>query len=399
MSAPSLAPLVFAWSQFGPYHMDRCEALGKALAGRRRVIGLELVTEAEVYAWAPSGAGRAFEKRTLFPGKRLSEVSPWQELAALLGACLGAGARHVFLCDFQRPTIFLTALLLRLFGRRVIVMQDSKFDDKPRSLWRELGKAVLYRPYSAAFVGGCRSRDYLEFLGLPAERIVTGYDTVSVERLQQLAGADPAPGGLPYAERHFTVIARFVPQKNLMLALDAYAAYRRRCADRPRRLRLCGAGPLEGALRRHVAERGIDGVAFCGWLDEQGVARVLASALALILPSREEPFGLVVNEAIALGVPVLLSETCGARDALVRSGVNGHVFEPDNVEGLAHFMDGLARDEAEWRRLAANAARFRPAADTAAFIAGVEALLERLEARRPAPPARSPAMPTAPERR
>ena len=396
MSKPSLPPLVFAWSQFGPYHMDRCEALGEALAGRYRVIGLELVTEAETYDWAPSGAGLAFEKRTLFPGKRLSEVSSWRQLFALVRACLGSGARHVFLSDFQRPAIFLTALLLRLFGRHVIVMQDSKFDDKARSLWRELGKAALYRPYNAAFVGGVRSRDYLEFLGMPADRIVTGYDAVSIERLRRLAGADPAPGGRAHAERHFTIIARFVPQKNLQLALDAYAIYRRRCAGAPRRLRLCGAGPLEDLLRRYVVEHGIDGVEFCGWLDEPEVARMLASALALILSSREEPFGLVVNEALALGVPVLLSENCGARDALVRSGVNGYVFEPDNVEGLAHFMVRLAGDEAEWRRLAGNTALFRAAADTTAFVAGVEALLERLEPRRNAASAHPAA---APERR
>ncbi|HUJ98522.1 MAG TPA: glycosyltransferase family 4 protein [Stellaceae bacterium] len=377
MSDASLSPLVFAWSQFGPYHMDRCEALGQALAGRRKVIGLELVSQGEVYDWAPSGEGGAFQKLTLFPGKRDSQVPAWRHLMALLGACLRSRARHVFLCDFQLPPIFLAACLLRLLGRRVIVMQDSKFDDKQRSMWRELGKAVLYRPYNAAFVGGRRSKSYLEFLGMPAERVVTGYDTVSMERLVRLAGTD----GPAHAERHFTVIARFVPEKNLELALDAYAAYRQRCSGPPRELLLCGAGPLEDALKRRIAEGGIDGVRFCGWLDEERVARVLASSLALILPSTEEPFGLVVNEAIALGVPVLVSENCGARDLLVRSGVDGYVIEPDNAPGLARFMERLARDEAEWQRLSANTRRFRTAADTAAFVAGVEELLQRLERR------------------
>jgi glycosyltransferase involved in cell wall biosynthesis len=373
--AASLPRLVFAWSQFGPYHMDRCEALARALAGRREVIGLELVSNGEIYQWPPSGAGRGFCKRTLFPGKRHSEVGGWRHLAALLGACLASQARHVFLCDFQLPPVFVAALLLRLAGRCVVIMQDSKFDDKPRQFWREVGKALLYLPYHAAFVGGHRSRNYLEFLGLPRGRIVLGYDTVSLDRLCRLAGTEPAPGGAPHGERHFTVIARFVPQKNLELALEAYAAYCRACVGEPRELRLCGAGPLDAALRGEVARRGLSGVRFCGWLDEAGVARVLATSLALILPSREEPFGLVINEAIALGVPVLASESCGACDLLVRCAVNGYVVEPDNAEGLARFMACLAGDEAEWRRLCVNSRRFRPAADTAAFVAGVEALL------------------------
>lgn len=378
------SPLLFAWSQFGPYHMDRCEALARALAGRREVIGIEMVSDGEVYDWAPSGAGQAFRKHTLFPGKRLSQVSAVRQAAALLRACLASRARHVFLCDYQLPQTFAAALLLRLCGRRVVIMQDSKFDDKPRSMWRELGKTLLYAPYDAAFVGSTRSLSYLTFLGVPAERIALGYDTVSLQRLQQLAGSDPAPGGTPHEKRHFTVVARLVPQKNLELALDAYAAYRRRYPHRPRELRIAGAGPLEAALKRRVAASGVEGVRFCGWLDEAAVARLLASSLGLILPSVEEPFGLVVNEALALGVPVLVAENCGARDLLVRSGVDGYVIEPDNVEGLAHFMADLAGNEAEWRRLAANTEPFRALADTAHFVAGVEALLARLE-RRPSP--------------
>jgi L-malate glycosyltransferase len=375
------SPVVFAWSQFGPYHMDRCEALAQALAGERDVIGLEFVSDAEVYDWAPTGAGRSFRKLTLFPDRRLSQVPMWRQLMGLLGACWRSRAKYVFLCDYYLPQIFLAALVLRSCGRRVIIMQDSKFDDKPRSLGRELGKALLYLPYSAAFVGSRRSKSYLEFLGKPSQRVVIGYDAVSLERLQRLAGTEPAPGGTAYVERHFTVIARFVPQKNLELALDAYTLYRQQCRDKPRELYLCGTGPLEDALRERVARHGVPGVHFCGWLDEVRVARMLASSLALILCSIEEPFGLVVNEAIALGVPVLVSENCGARDLLVRSGVNGYTIEPDNAEGLAFWMGLLARDEVEWRRLAENARQFRPIADTAYFVAGVEKLLSLLDER------------------
>ena len=392
MSQGSPSPVVFAWSQFGPYHMDRCEALGRALAGEREVIGIELFSDGEVYAWAPSGTGEAFRKLTLFAGQRMSHVPAWRQLTALLAACLRSRAKHVFLCDYHLPQTFFSALLLRLFGRRVIIMQDSKFDDKPRSLWRELAKALFYLPYHAALVGSTRSKGYLEFLGKPAERVVIGYDTVSLERVHHLAGTEPAPRGTPYAERDFTVIARFVPQKNLDLALDAYAIYRRQCKDRPRGLSLCGAGPLEAALKARVAREGIAGVRFCGWLDETGIARVLAASLALILPSIEEPFGLVVNEAIALGVPLLIAENCGARDLLVRSGINGYMIEPDNAEGLAYFMDLFARDEGAWQRLARNTRRFRATADTSYFVAGVAEVLRRLNARqaeRPALPAGS----------
>lgn len=379
--------LVFAWDQFGPYHMDRLEALAEHAAGRAEIVGIELVSRGEIYGWAPTGPGRHFRKITLFPDHGRSEVGMLRHLAALLWACLKSRARHVFLCDFQLPQIFVAALVLRLLGRRVVVMQDSKFDDKQRVLLREIGKAILYLPYAAALVGSPRSKVYLEYLGMASARVIVGYDGVSMARLVRHAGTEPAPGGVPHGSRHFTVIARFVPQKNLAAAIEAYAFYCSECAGRPRELHLCGTGPLEGELKRMAA--GLPGVQFRGYLQEEEIARTLASSLALILPSIEEPFGLAINEAIALGVPVIASTNCGACDLLVRTAVNGYVVEPDNVEGMARFMALLDRDAAEWRRLARNTERFRAEADAQCFVHGVEGVLAALSrnAARPAPPA------------
>jgi glycosyltransferase involved in cell wall biosynthesis len=368
-----MRPLVFAWDQFGPYHMDRLEALGRHFAGRLEVIGIELVREGEIYGWKATGPGRFFRKLTLCPGWQRSEVSTLRHCLALVRACLATGAREIFLCDFQLAAIFLAAATLRLLGKRVVVMQDSKFDDKPRRLLRELGKFLLYRPYDAALAGSPRAKAYLEFLGLPPARVAVGYDTIALDRMTMLAEAED----VPQSERHFTVIARFVPQKNIAAAIDAYALYRKSAPEAPRELHLCGAGPLDADLRARAAS--IPGIRFRGFLQEREIAATLAKSLALLLPSFEEPFGLVVNEAIALGVPVLLSPACGAAGHIVANGVNGYVVEPDNIAGLAHFMALLDRDGEEWRRLAHNTRQFRQAADVVSFVAAVERVLVALD--------------------
>jgi L-malate glycosyltransferase len=74
-------------------------------------------------------------------------------------------------------------------------------------------------------------------------------------------------------------------------------------------------------------------------------------------------------------VPVLVSDNCGARDLLVRSAVNGYVFEPDNSAGLAHFMELLDKDIGEWTRLSGGSRQFLPAADTGLFVDAVEQVL------------------------
>jgi len=93
------------------------------------------------------------------------------------------------------------------------------------------------------------------------------------------------------------------------------------------------------------------------------------------LPSIEEQFGNVIPEAQAMGLPVILSDNCGGRDLLVRSGVNGFVIEPDNARGMAFFMGLLSEDEGLWRKMCLESQLFAERADSARFAEAVEALI------------------------
>lgn len=363
----------FVWGQFGPYHMDRCEGAAAALRHHGTVTGIEVAASSDYYAWTPTGDGEGFHKLTLFADRSYNATNWWQRFVRLSCACLKSRARHVFLCHVSDVEYFLTALVLRLAGRRVYAMTESKFDDLPRTAWREVAKKLFYLPYHGALVGGARCRAYMKFLGFRDERIAEGYDTISIARIRALAGTPSAPDGAPFAERHFTAVARFVPKKNLGLLIEAYGRYRELAGEAARSLVLCGGGALEDELRRQAAP--IPGIHFAGFVQADGVARALSTSLALVLPSIEEQWGQVVNEALAMGVPAMVTDQVGARDSLVRAEVNGFVFEPDNAEGLARLMLRIAADEAEWRRLAEGTARFTATADAARFGEGARALM------------------------
>lgn len=372
--------MIFLWESFGPHHVDRCEACVAHFGEQFDVYGVEIATFDANYQWRGSVAAESFHKLTLFPHVVRQRINSLRCCLRIIATCLRLRSKYIFFCNYNEPAIFFAAVFLRLVGRRLVIMQDSKFDDKPRYLFKEFVKSLLYGPYEAALVGGHRSKVYLAFLGIPEQRIFIGYDTVSMERIRTWAGAEPAPAGVPHAERHFTVVARFLPKKNLSLALDAYAAYVAQNPDSPRDLHLCGSGELEPELRAQAERLKLKGVHFRGFLPEHLVAQVLASTLALILPSVEDQHGLVVNEALAMGVPVLVSDNCGARDLLVRSGVNGYVFETDNAEGLAHFMGLLDGDVGEWKRLSLATRRFEALAGTESFVSAVERALASFSA-------------------
>jgi len=224
-------------------------------------------------------------------------------------------------------------------------------------------------------VGGVRGRDYLRLFGFDPKRIEFGYDTVSTDRICRLAGAPPAPEGMDFRDRHFTIIARLVPKKNIAMALEAYAVYSRAAGAAARELHICGSGVLENELRKKAIDLNLDKVVFRGFVQAPEIARVLASTLALILPSIEEQWGLVINEAIAMGLPILCSINVGARDLLVRVGVNGFTFEPSSPDELAYSMNFVASDEAKWRSLAEGSARMTPLADSRCFGTAVRRMV------------------------
>lgn len=358
--------LIFIWDNFGPPHADRVDAVARALPNAQ-AIGLEIHGNSQTYAWKPE-TGSGFEKLTLFPHGNTRGLAL---LRALVRFRRNHGPATWFLCHYDWTEIFLFAMFLRALGDRVFTMADSKYDDYPRHLWRESGKRIFMLPYLGALGASLRSRDYLRFLGIRAERIIGGYDSLSVARIRNLAGCPPAPAGIPFADRHFTIVARLVPKKNLFLALKAYSLYVAQDIA-PRPLHLCGNGPLEAKLKAHAEELGVGAhVIFHGFVQTDVVARLLGSTLALILPSTEEQFGQVVPEALAMGLPVILSDNCGARDELVRTGINGFVVEPDNAEGLAWFMHLMATDEALWKRMSTAANTFAPRGDVVQFARGV----------------------------
>jgi glycosyltransferase involved in cell wall biosynthesis len=236
--------------------------------------------------------------------------------------------------------VFLTAVILRLRLKKVFVMNDSKFDDYQRYIIREIGKSILYAPYCGALVSGARSASYLRFLGVRG-KIETGYDTIDAEQVSEKS--------LPLPERlkpknFFITISRLVKRKNIEMIIRAFTAF---CQESEHSIELVivGEGPEEQALLRladylHIGHR----VHFVGRIPNERIPSLLVNSIALVLMSSSEQWGLVINEAVACGVPVIVSEAVGARDTLVRNFVNGFVIESDNLQGLTRAMLAVWRD-------------------------------------------------------
>lgn len=361
--------VVFAWENLGPSHFDRL--LACAADPALEPVGIELFAASAVYDWGkPDSAG--LRCLTLLP-RRTGWHWAWLFIR-LLKAVRRERPDAVYLCHYNELGIFLTALCLRLSGVPVYAMFDSKYDDMPRKLAREKVKSLMLLPYSGALAGSRRSAEYLRFLGLRKRPVVEGFDCLDVARLKALV---PAGESLPtHAERDFVVVARLIREKNLELVLRGFALWRQQ-ACHSRRLRILGSGPLEAPLKALAVSLDIaDRVDFEGTAKPEAVARAMRGGLALLFPSVQETFGFVVIEALAQGLPVLISPVPGAVDGLIDEGSNGWVIDPHSPATLAEAMALLDRDEAVWQAASAAALASAERGDVAHFVAGVKALLQ-----------------------
>ena len=374
MATTSIPVLGFIWAQFSAYHVDRLEAAGRKLQGRARVLAIEVAPASHTYAWEESLDVQCTEKTRFFQNVAYEDIPAirrfWRQLRAL------SRCDTVFIgIPYSTPEIIVMVCLLRLMGKTVVMMSASKFDDFPRSTLREFGKRILLSAYSAAIVGGVRQYEYARFLGFNKRRVLPGYNTVSMKRVRDEATKSSA-GMAAFADRPFIYVGRFVAKKNIEAIIKGYASYAARKGSRARRFSLIGSGALQEQLASQCQELGVAHlVDFKGFLTAREVAAELADGLALVLVSIEEQWGLVINEALAVGLPVIASPQVGAREALVRNLVNGYVVEPRSVEAIAMAFERMDCAEGKWQEMSSQSSSRAWLADAERFADAVELMV------------------------
>jgi L-malate glycosyltransferase len=358
--------IVILWDTFGPQHVDR---MNDVAVKYPNVLGLELYAQSHEYDWSWTPEER-YEKLTLKKARKSPVLEGFGVIGAALKLRFTRGFDTWFMCHYERPYILASSWLLRLTGARVYVMQDSRFEDKPRHAFGEWLKSFFYSPYNGAVSATSGTTSYLRFLGLKGP-IAEGYDTGSVARISSYLPKEE----IAFADRPFLFVARLLEQKNPTGFVRAYAAYVRKAGAMARPLVMVGSGPEDREVRRLATEAGvIDRITFVPWANQPDVVAQMARALYLCLPSVMEPFGNVVGEAACVGLPALLSDVCGARDLITRDFVSGFVLPVDDVETWSEAMLMVSQDEALWRRLRAGAFAMAPRFDSARFVDAIDQL-------------------------
>jgi glycosyltransferase involved in cell wall biosynthesis len=345
-------PLVLLFTNYGPYHIARLKATQILCQNRNwQIIPIELAITEQAYGWHRDELQEYIY--TLSQDKPLEHQSSWFLIYKLWQALNHFQPQAIAIAGYDPLPMLFALIWGRLHQRPCILMSDSKADRiyfyreenkiRNRSPLKEHFKRYLVNQYAAALVAGSPHSRYLKGLGFK-KNIFYGYDVVDNSIFQS---NDFTSLPKPLAEPFFLVVARFLPCKNLIRTVNAYAHYLSSC-DLPWRLVLCGSGLQKEKILSEIKRLGIKShVIMTGNLKQKDLLCYYRHASAFILPSLQDSWGLVVNEAMAAGLPVLVSNRCGCFEDLVREGVNGFGFDPENQDQLTELMLKMSSGEVD----------------------------------------------------
>lgn len=281
----------------------------------------------------------------------LEDISVQERAKALLRQARAYRPDVINLTGYYDPAQLLLLLWAKANGIQVVMQNESTAADQQRGGWKEQVKRWVFRQCDGFFCFGSQAADYVIQLGVSPTKVLlrknavdntvlrSTYESTLPSRTQQQARLGLRPN-------NFVFVGRLIEAKNLPMLLTTFAeASKKSVNGADWGVVLLGDGAEQVNLTQHILKLGLAEQAILlpgrPWFL---VPEVLALCDVLVLPSRSEPWGLVVNEAMACGLPVIVSDRCGCAIDLVRNGQNGFVFDPDQPAQLTHrliqFMDG-----------------------------------------------------------
>lgn len=280
----------------------------------------------------------------------LEDISFRERAQALLRHAKAYRPDVINLTGYYDPAQLLLLVWAKVNGIKVVMQNESTAADQQRGGWKEQVKRWVFSRCDGFFCFGSQAANYVIQFGVSPTKILLRKNAVDNNALwsvyeRALPRRSQQQQALGLRPNNFVFVGRLVQEKNLPMLLSTFAEARKQSKNGADwGVILLGDGAEKANLIQYVNTLGLDEqVTLLPGRPWFRVPEVLALSNVLVLPSRSEPWGLVVNEAMACGLPVLVSDRCGCAVDLVHNGQNGFVFDPDQPTQLTHhlvqFMD------------------------------------------------------------
>lgn len=248
--------------------------------------------------------------------------------------------------DFSCQVIY---FLSRVTGLKYIIWSESTVHEN--SIQRRLTLPFvkwLIKGASSYIAIGTRSKEYLISLGAEAKKIVIAYSTVDIDYFRHVSNLTlqekaflRKETGIPEKNIVFLYVGQFIPRKAIDLLIKAYAKVEKANTS----LVLIGYGSEKEYYTKLIEQLKLKSVVILPHVEVDQMPKFYGMSDIFILPSYEETWGLVVNEAMASGLAVIVSDRVGSSVDLVEGGVNGYIFPSGDIDCLAECMINSIRND------------------------------------------------------
>lgn len=229
----------------------------------------------------------------------------------------------------------------KLKGIKTVLSNESTHGDHNRNIPKELFKSLfIIRLFDGFFNFGQSSKDYMISLGAKTSKMLVNRNCVDNQLLEAIykenyskMRAQKPIMNLP--KNNFIFVGRLIEFKNLHRLIQAFKIVQK---NEEWGLIILGDGELKSDLNEFALAQEVKNITFLNAVNWQEVPVYLALGDVLVLPSYSEPWGLVVNEAMACGLPIVVSNKCGCASELVKESENGFTFNPENVHEIEKVL-------------------------------------------------------------
>ena len=255
-----------------------------------------------------------FDYVTVDKGSKLGNVTK------ILLKVIRRGYRELILSGWDSPLMWLCAFF-GVKGRNSLVIESSIFESITHGIKGSLKRIYLKR-FSKVYVPGASHIRLIRNLGYSGTVIKTrGVGVFNIRKQPDFVSRSVV--------KKFLYVGRLSPEKNLTLLIETFGRLPSLS------LSIVGFGPDEEKLRK--AAKG--NIKFFGAIPNRELYRVYQDHDVFILPSKSEPWGLVVEEALNNGLPVIVSNKVGCAEEIVIDGKNGFVFDLDKPDSLQETIE------------------------------------------------------------
>lgn len=340
--------ILVVWDRMGEYHHARLVALAQLL-GEHQVFAADLGASDALYQWKtianPPYAHRVLSKKPV--GAR----DLWNRVRNYVNLLKNEKIDVVAISGYGRLEYILFILISKLRGVKVILFAESWYgNNKIKNFMK--GKFLTFF-VDGFFVSGIRAQAHFHTrLNIPLAKIKTGYSVVDNDHFSSHPPStnqhlNESTGRRPHKQINkspnkpvLLCVARYSPEKNLPFLISAFRASE---LYRQWQLVLIGDGPQKEELIKLVGAD-TEHIVLTGWKFYEELPHWYQNANAFVLPSIFEPWGLVVNEALAAGISVLASTACGCVPDLLEEE---YTFEPEDASQLLRLLNNLTKINTE----------------------------------------------------